>query len=116
MKIVIDTNVLISALIRDSITRKIIVESGWEFYYPEDSIHEVREHKDLILKKSGLSEYEYTKCLNKLLNYVNLVSKEQTAFCLDQASNEIGKTDPDDVVFLAAALILDHGVIWSNDK
>ncbi len=49
MIFVIDTNILISALIRDSTTRKIIVKSGWEFYYPEISFHEVRKYKGLVL-------------------------------------------------------------------
>ena len=73
MKVVIDTNIIIAALLKDSITRKIIIESGWEFYYPEISMHEIREHKNLILEKSGLSEEEYLELLKKLLSYINIV-------------------------------------------
>ena len=50
MKIIIDTNVLLSALIKNSSTRTIIMESGWTFYYPEMSFHEVRKYKDLVIK------------------------------------------------------------------
>ena len=35
MRFVIDTNIILSALIKDSSTRKIILKSGWNFYYPE---------------------------------------------------------------------------------
>ena len=54
MKLVIDSNVLISALIKDSITRKIIFESKLKFYYPAISLHEIKKHRELIINKSGL--------------------------------------------------------------
>lgn len=54
MKFVIDTNILLSALIRDSTTRKIIIKSGWSFYYPEMSFHEVRKYKGLVLEMSEI--------------------------------------------------------------
>ena len=44
MILVIDTNILLASLIRDSTIRKIIVESDWEFFYPEVSFHEVRKY------------------------------------------------------------------------
>lgn len=43
---VIDTNIILSAFIKNSTTRKIIVESGWDFYYPEMSFHEIRKYKN----------------------------------------------------------------------
>jgi len=55
MKIVIDTNVIISALIRDSITRKIIISSEmFNFFYPEDGIEEIMEH-DLLRMNHHIS-------------------------------------------------------------
>lgn len=66
MKVVVDTNILISALIKDSTARKLIVESNWKFYYPETSFHEIRKHKSLVLKKSGIDEEGYAKILNVL--------------------------------------------------
>ena len=54
MILVIDTNILLASLIRDSTIRKIIVESGWGFYYPEMSFHEVRKYKGLVLDMSEI--------------------------------------------------------------
>ncbi|HLD41431.1 MAG TPA: putative toxin-antitoxin system toxin component, PIN family [archaeon] len=116
MKVIIDTNIIISALIKDSITRKIIVESGWEFYYPEVSLHELRENKTEILEKSGLEETEYLKLASKILSYMNLLSDEQIAVNLNQAKKELGKIDPDDIPFLAAALSIPDSFIWSHDS
>jgi predicted nucleic acid-binding protein len=115
MILVIDTNILISALIRDSTTRKIIVKSEWEFYYPENSFHEVRKYKNLVLEKSGMGEQEYTEMLNYLLKHIKLVPEELIQQELDESNKLLGKIDPDDVIFLATALSLDDSKIWSDD-
>ena len=116
MNIVIDTNILFSALIRDSITREIIVESGWNIYYPEISFHEIRKYKTYILGKSGMDEDEYKKLLNDLLNQITIIPEESIRCKLEEARKVIGEVDPDDVVFIAAALGLEDSVIWSDDK
>ena len=77
MKFVIDTNILLSALIKDSATRMIILDSNWVFYYPEISLQEVRRYKETVVKKSGLTEQEYQAILNRLLRNMSLVSKER---------------------------------------
>lgn len=59
MKLIIDSNVLISALIKDSTTRKILTKFGLIFYYPEISLGEIEKYKSLILEKSNLTEEEY---------------------------------------------------------
>ena len=115
MNFVIDTNILISALIKDSVTRKIIIESGLNFYYPKISFYEIQKHKPLVLKKSGMSEKQFNDVLNILLDNVLLVSEYRFADSLDKANNLIGKIDINDVVFLACALSLDLE-IWSDDK
>ena len=53
MMIVIDVNVILSALIKDSTTRAILIKSGQEFCFPEISLQKIRKYQDLILKKSG---------------------------------------------------------------
>jgi predicted nucleic acid-binding protein len=116
MIVVIDTNVIISALIRDSLTRKVIIESGLNFVYPEISLHELRKHKKTIIAKSGLPERDIDKLLNKLLEYVVLIPTEVVKSHLDEAKLIMQKIDPNDVVFIAAALAFRNAVIWSDDK
>ena len=65
MKIVLDTNILISALIKDSITRKIIFESNSEFYYPETSLHELRKHKNFEFLQLDLTKHTELEKLPK---------------------------------------------------
>ena len=116
MKIVLDTNILISALIKDSITRKIIFESNSEFYYPETSLHELRKHKNLILQKSGMNEKELEELLDKIFSHIKIVSEENIKKHIAEANKLIGEIDINDVVFLATALSVSDSVIWSDDK
>jgi len=115
MILIIDTNILISALIRASTTRKIIVESDWEFCYPENAFHEVRKYKNLVLEKSGMNEDEYNGLLNHLLKHVKLIPEEVIQQEYDEAFQLMGKIDPDDVIFLATALSIENSKIWSDD-
>lgn len=116
MNFIIDTNILLSALIRDSTTRKIITEARWKFYYPEISLHELRKHKDLVKEKSGLSEQEYEHLINGLLQHIFIVPEEQTQPYLKQAIEIMSHIDPDDVIFIATALSINNSIIWTDDK
>lgn len=116
MRFIIDTNILLSALIKNSTTRKIIVKSGWNFYYPEMSFHEVRKYKDLVLKKSGMTEDNYNTLLDLILEHINILPDERIMNNLEEAKKVIGHIDPDDVVFFATKLSVSNSIIWSDDS
>ena len=115
MIFVIDSNILISALIRDATTRKILITSECTFYYPEIAFHEIRKYEKLVLEKSGMSKIEYSEVLSRLLKYIILVPKEQFSHNLREANEILGKIDVKDVVFLAVAMSIENSKIWSND-
>jgi len=117
MKIVLDTNILISALIKDSFTRKIIIESGFELFYPEISFKEIIKYKEYILEKSNYNNKEqFWKILNKLLEYINLVPIELIQSKIKEAPNIIKHIDIKDIIFIATALSINNFYIWSEDK
>ena len=116
MIIVIDTNILISALIKDSITRRLIVSSGMNFCYPEISLHEIRKHKKLIMEKSGLSEKELGSLIERVLEYIVLIPTEVITEHIGEARSVMLKIDTKDVVFIATALSFKNSIIWSDDK
>ena len=100
MKIILDVNVILSALIRDSTTRKIILNSQFDFYFPEPSLHKIRKYKDYILKKSGLTEEEYNKIMATLFKYIKLVPTEEIEKNWDKAKKIIEHIDKEDVIFI----------------
>jgi predicted nucleic acid-binding protein len=48
MKLVIDTNIIISGLLKQSITRKILLSEFFEFYLPEIVMKEVKKYRPYI--------------------------------------------------------------------
>ena len=76
MRIVLDVNVLLSALIRDSTTRNIIINSEFDFCFPEPSLHKIRKYQEYIIKKSGLSEIEYFIVWENLLKFIKIIPAE----------------------------------------
>ncbi len=115
MKIILDVNAILSALIRDSTTRKIILNSQFEFYFPEPSLEKIRKYKEYILEKSGLTEEEYDKIMATLFKYIKLVPTEEIEKNWDEAKKIMEHIDPEDVVFIATALSISDSVIWSDD-
>ena len=53
MKIVIDTNVLMAGLLKDSIVRAMLLSKNIKFFIPEHALDEIRKYEDELLKKSG---------------------------------------------------------------
>ena len=100
MDLVIDANVLFSALIRDGFIRRSLIMGKHTFYVPEFIIDEVFEHIIEITSKSGLSESEINFSLEVIISEANIqiVTKEEIEEFI-QESKSISN-DPDDVCTL----------------
>ena len=103
MKLVLDTNILISALIRESIIRKILVISGIEFLVPEFTFEEINKHKKEILKKSGLNASQFDLLMTTLKENLTIIPKYEIRK-IKEAKEIMDKIDPNDTVFIALAL------------
>ena len=115
MNIILDLNILLSALIKDSITRKTIVSSNLRFYFPEPSLDKINKYKNYIIQKSGLSETEYLRGLTILFDHIQLVSKGEIIDKWNKAKEIMEKIDSEEVVFIALALKIKDSIIWSDD-
>src|SRR3989344_8962852 len=114
MNIVIDTNIFISALIKEGVTREIITKSGLNFIFPEFEFEEIKEHKQEVIKKSQLQKRELDIILLRLLNYVKIAPIDIVYAFKGEAEEIIGKIDNDDTQFVATALAF-NAIIWSED-
>ena len=115
MKLVIDTNILMSALIRNSMTRQIILKSGWKFLYPRISLGEIEKYKNYIIGKAGLSENDFQELFNIIINYISLIENSNYLDKLDEAEVIMRHIDEKDVVFIACALSCNNDSIWTDD-
>jgi predicted nucleic acid-binding protein len=55
MRIMVDTNRIIAAMLKAGTTRNILFDENFEFVTPDYTIMEIREHKDELLKKTKLT-------------------------------------------------------------
>src|SRR3989344_7541276 len=115
MKIIIDVNVILSALIKDSMERKILIYSGLDFYFPKSSLDKINKYRDYVLKKSKLSLKEYDLLLTTLLGYVNLLDDDEILKKWNEARKIFGHIDPEDMIFIAAALSIGAAIL-SDDN
>jgi len=115
VKLVIDTNVIISALIKESITREIILDSNHLFVSPDFLVSEINKHRELIKEKSGLSEEKLEVVLQMLLREIEILPREEYNSSMEKAEDILGEIDQKDVPFLACALAKNCPV-WSDDK
>lgn len=112
---VVDTNIFMSALIKEGFVREVIIKSGWNLLFPIYELEEIYNHKEEIMKKSGLDEKEFYVILLRLLKYVRVVPTDVVTPFRALAFGVIGHIDKDDAVFVATALAFNCS-IWSDDK
>lgn len=116
LRLVVDTNIILSAMIKDSTIRKIIVESGIDFFTPDFTFDEINRHLNYICKKNSLNRKINLKILDVLSKYINVVDFGFYAHKITEARKLIGKIDEKDIPFLALALSFENDGIWTNDK
>jgi predicted nucleic acid-binding protein len=116
MRLVLDTNILIAALIRNSLTREILFLPGFEFLLPEYALEEVERHRAKIARYSRLKQGEIDLLLSLLMESVTVAPQERIIPHLKAAEALIGAIDPDDVPFVALTLSEENDGIWSNDR
>lgn len=115
MKLVIDANVVISALIADSKTRELIVTLEPDLLTPTFVHEEIENYEALIVKKSGMESDRVTQFMDLLFQYIEVVPADDFYQAIERAKKAIGDTDPDDVLYLACAITND-AAIWSDDS
>lgn len=115
MKIVVDTNRVVAALIKDSLSRFILTHGEAEFITIWFGREELKKHKKEILEKANVSEEVLELILDKLFQKIVLLDDRVVAKYLPEAEGIIGKTDKADAPFIAAALATGAD-IWSEDK
>ena len=116
MQIIIDSNILFSALIKDSLNRKLILKYEGYFLFPSFIFEEIEEHKQELLDKSGMNEEEFDNLLNIILKKVVIVPCEILLPFREKAFELVKNIDEDDVLFVACALAYPNSIIWSDDK
>ncbi len=116
MDLVVDTNILFSALIKEEgLTRELLLNNRFSLYTVEFFFEEFFNNIDEISEKTGLSKGLLIEKLRKLIRLANIkiIPIEEVKDYVEEAK-EISP-DPDDVLYFTLALKL-KCAIWSDDK
>ncbi|KXA89222.1 hypothetical protein AKJ57_05645 [candidate division MSBL1 archaeon SCGC-AAA259A05] len=116
-KFVVDTNVLISALINsDSVVWEIVEVEDLDFLVPEIVVDEIKTHKNLIKDKlsSQESKEEYEYLISEIFHSIIVVPSSVYEEKVEQAYDIMKSIDEKDTEFLALALTYDSP-IWSDN-
>ena len=112
MIVVLDNNSLFSIMNPKSVSAYLFASIRTKFIAPEFTKSEFEKYKEPCLFKSKLSKHEFEirqKEIEESIKFIEAVEYEEF---LKTAKSSID--DPDDVDFLAIAL-LTNSAIWSND-
>ncbi len=115
MRLVLDTNILIAALIKKSVTREILVHPNMEYFVSEYLFKEVDANKEEILQKSGLTQEEFDTLLDTLKDKLILIPDEEITH-KNEAVKIMKAVHINDAIFIAIALSTENDGIWSEDK
>ena len=113
MDLVVDANILFSALIKGSFTYSLLFSGKFHLFTPEYIFTELEKHKEEILEKTGRTSEEFFRLLDILKRRISIIPLEELIEYVEEA--EKITPDPDDMAYFALALKL-NCAIWSNDK
>jgi predicted nucleic acid-binding protein len=114
--IIVDTNILFSALRSNNSKLRIILEKeDLHFYAPNFLMVEIFKHKERILQKSKATEDEVYEVLYKTLHKITFINEETISIGNFIAAYKLcGDIDEKDTPFAALALELE-GELWTKD-
>lgn len=119
MKIVIDSNIVFSAILNTESKISYLIINGskyFDFYSPGLLKYEILKHKEKILRLSNYSESQFNEVfesITKRITFVDelLISDDE----LFKAYEIVKDIDQNDALFLALAYNL-KASLWTGDK
>ncbi|MFH0955065.1 MAG: PIN domain-containing protein [Candidatus Micrarchaeota archaeon] len=113
MQVVVDSNVLISAILRSGETRRLLISRRFDFFCPDFARTEVEKHRIELIRKAKLSEQDFALVVDLVFRCVITIPFEEYVSFKPLALTA-GQPDESDWPFLALALKMNCPV-WTND-
>ena len=119
MNIVVDTNIIFSALLNpDGTVGEILLNNDEKlhFFAPSFILEELSNHQEKLIKLSGLSEDELAFMKRILFQHIDLIDVDVIPQRFrQQAFDLVNDVDEADAPFVALALALEVP-LWTGDK
>jgi len=119
MRIVVDTNIVFSALLNSKGRIGQLIITGarhFDFFTSELLVEELLRHRPKLLRLSGLDEGQLDTAMRQLFSRITFVDTATIPdSIIDKAENMTLDIDPDDVLFVALTEHL-KAKLWTGDK
>ena len=119
MKVIVDTNIVFSAILSSSGKIGQILLFGrkkMEFYAPNLVKVEVKRHRDKLIRLGELTDEDFEDTRDDIFECLNFISEEQIPY--DYWYNAlplVRDTDMDDIAFVVLSEYL-NAHLWTGDK
>lgn len=113
MRIIVDANRFIAALIKDGTTRNLFFEQDFEFFAPEYIHGEIIKYREEISNKIGISLEELDILISIIFERVKIILEKDYHLLAEGLNNQI--SDFKDIPYLAVCLHLNAEGIWTHD-
>ncbi len=115
MKLVVDSNRVFAAFIKNSVSRRILFHNRFELFAPKELLDEVLKYKDYLCEKGALSKEGYNEIYSKLTSTVNFSLPKSYQESLTEAKSVMDEVDPKDAPFVAIGIAFALDGIWTED-
>lgn len=114
MKLVVDANIVFSAMLKDGESRRLLLDDRLTLCAPLFLKEEILKYKPYLAKKAGMAEKELSRFADELIALSGIEFVD--LFGLGSYVGIAGRISPDpkDVPYLALALF-EGCELWSND-
>ena len=116
LRLVVDANVIVAALLRDSTTRRLLILGGHELHAPRLLFEEIGEHWAEFVKRSGIPPEALQEVLRVLRGYISEHDWSEYADSLRGAQAALDPADVEDAPYLALASFLSADGVWTEDR
>ena len=106
MWLVVDANILFSAVLRDGATRRLLRQGALELYAPEWIWDEIEANRAMLLSRSGTSRDALDLLTALLRETIQSVPSAVSDQFLDQALARLDPGDAADAPYVATALAI----------
>ncbi len=116
MRIIVGSNIILSALLKRGLSRKIISSQNIEFYTLDYVLGEPRKYFDYIAEKSGVSKTGIETLLSFFMENITIIPDEKIKSKMNEAKEIMKNIDIKDAPIVACALAIPNDSIWTTDK
>ena|SRR3989338_7690754 len=113
MKVVIDSNRVLAAMIKGSTTRGILLDIFFEFVAPDFIITEIRKHENRVLDAAEINKDEFEMVLALIFERITIIPETEYSEFIEPPKDDI--EDPKDLPYMAACLASKAHGIWTHD-